>query len=113
MIESKYIYIFDIDGTICTKTAGDYKLARPLTERIVFINGLYENGNKVYFHTARGMGRNNNNASLAREQWEAFTRNQLLQWGAKFHDIFFGKPSGDFYVDDKGISDYDFFKNSQ
>jgi len=30
-------------------------------------------------------------------------------WGCKYHQLFLGKPSGDFYIDDKGINDTDFF----
>ena len=35
--------------------------------------------------------------------------NALYDWGAKYHQLFLGKPSGDFYIDDKGIKDKDFF----
>ena len=38
-----------------------------------------------------------------------FTKNQLIEWGVKHHDLFLGKPAADFYIDDKGIKDEDFF----
>ena len=31
-------YVFDIDGTICTNTNGDYLTAKPLQDRIDIIN---------------------------------------------------------------------------
>ena len=34
-------YVFDIDGTICTKTDGDYTKAIPMRDRIDFINKVF------------------------------------------------------------------------
>ena len=34
------VYVFDIDGTICTKTDGDYSKAKPMQERIDVVNKL-------------------------------------------------------------------------
>ena len=104
-------YIFDIDGTICTYSQGNYSDSEPLIERIKVINDLYKAGNIIIFQTARGMGSNGNNSILAAEKWRAFTVSQLNSWGVNYHQIFFGKPAGDIYVDDKGQSDLDFFKN--
>tara|TARA_B100001123_G_scaffold376622_1_gene443417 strand:- start:267 stop:590 length:324 start_codon:yes stop_codon:yes gene_type:complete len=103
--------VFDIDGTICSLTNGNYGFAIPYTERIAKVNELYDSGHTIIFQTARGMGRSNNNIGYANRAFYEFTRNQLLDWGVKFHDLFLGKPSGDIYVDDKGIKDENFFKN--
>ena len=104
-------YVFDIDGTICTVTEGQYEIAEPLVDRIREINKLYDAGHKIYFQTARGMGRSENNMGYANRAFYDFTRNQLNGWGVKFHDLFLGKPAGDIYIDDKGIKDEDFFGN--
>ena len=40
-------YVFDIDGTICTNTNGNYEEAKPFKERIQFINSLVDEGNKI------------------------------------------------------------------
>lgn len=102
-------YVFDIDGTICTDTGGDYASAAPLIERISLINALFNNGNIITLLTARGMGSSENDVDLAKQKWEAFTISQLRMWGVSYHYLFFGKPAGDVYVDDKAISDFDFF----
>ena len=102
-------YVFDIDGTICSLTKGDYDLAQPYFDRIEKINKLYESGNTIIFQTARGMGRNKNDPRKANNQFYHKTRKQLEEWNVKFHDLFMGKPSGDYYIDDKGIKDEDFF----
>jgi|TARA_R110002020_G_C15822171_1_gene733265 hypothetical protein len=104
-------YVFDIDGTICYTNGGDYEESVPRRDRIEKINKLYEEGNRIIFHTARGMGRSNNCISFAIESYREFTENQLEEWGVKYHALFLGKPSGDIYIDDKGIIDEDFFAN--
>lgn len=102
-------YVFDIDGTICTITDGDYANAEPLQDRIEKVNALYDEGHTIIFQTARGMGRTRNNAEHAWQLFYVFTYEQLKNWGVKFHSLFLGKPAGDIYVDDKGIKDEDFF----
>lgn len=102
-------YIFDIDGTICTNSNGKYRDAVPIISRIKIINDLYRAGNIIIFHTARGMGSSGNNFKIASERWNSFTVSQLSSWGVKYHQIFFGKPAGDIYIDDKGQNDIDFF----
>ena len=105
------IYIFDIDGTICTHTTGNYDEAEPLVERIGKNNSLYEQGHTIIYQTARGMGRTNNNVMKSYKLFYSYTTNQLDGWGVKYHDLFLGKPNGDIYVDDKGKKDEDFYSN--
>lgn len=103
-------YVFDIDGTVCTSVNdGDYLKANPYVNRIKKINELYEQGANIIFHTARGMGRHNNNAVKAQKEFYDLTVKQLDMWGIKYNRLFMGKPSGDIYVDDKGEKDEDFF----
>jgi len=102
-------YVFDIDGTICTRTYGVYETAEPYVDRIKYINELHDDGHEIIFMTARGMGRHNGNAELAHRDLYDFTHNQLTQWNAKFHDLVLGKPDGDLFVDDKGINCERFF----
>lgn len=103
------VYVFDIDGTICSKTDGDYENAEPFEKRIKKINELYEKGETIFFYTARGMGRSGNSRVAAHQALYGFTRDQLIQWGVKHDALFMGKPSGDIYVDDRGVKDEDFF----
>jgi hypothetical protein len=55
------------------------------------------------------MGRHNNNVDLAKQEFYDLTENQLKSWGCKYHSLVLGKPSGDYYIDDKGINSDDFF----
>ena len=95
------VYCFDIDGTICNDTDGDYERAVPTREVIKGINVLYDNGHKIIFYTARG--------STTGIDWYDFTRKQLDGWGVKYHGLVTGKPYADVYIDDKGIHSDEFF----
>lgn len=102
-------YVFDLDGTLCTNTDGDYSKAEPIIKRVQHVNKLFDEGNQIVILTARGMGSSGNNVDLAKLKWEDFTKKQLATWGLKYHKLFLGKPSGDLYIDDKAVRDLDFF----
>ena len=90
------VYCFDIDGTICTFTDGDYEKAIPFKEVIKKINGLYDSGYKVVFYTGRG--------STTGINWYDFTSRQLKDWGVKYHELYLGKPYADLYIDDRAVN---------
>ena len=58
-------YVFDIDGTLCSNSFGNYYLAEPFSERIAQVNKLFFEGHKIFLLTARGMGSSNNEVDLA------------------------------------------------
>jgi hypothetical protein len=100
------IYIVDIDNTICVTNkkdgAWDYTNSTPITSRIKRINELYELGHIIKYWTARGSG--------SGIDWSDLTRNQLADWGCKYHELKLGKPSYDIWIDDKAFNDKHFFE---
>ena len=98
---------FDIDGVICITKKNNYATAKPIKKVIKLINKLYEN-NYIIIFTARYMGRNKDDINKAKKQGYKLTLNQLKKWKVKFHELKFGKPSYDVFVDDKSI----FFKKN-
>lgn len=98
-------YIVDIDGTICEEF-GPVESRIPFKDRIERINALYDTGHEIVYMTARGMA-----SGRGEEQYRLLTEQQLQNWGCKYHKLLFGKPNADYYIDDKGINDLDFFKN--
>lgn len=102
-------YVFDIDGTICTNTNGDYWLAKPILERVRIVNKLHDEGHEITLFTARGMGSSGNDEQEAHKKWKELTEIQLREWGVKYNQLFLGKPAGDVYIDDKGVNDQTFF----
>ena len=103
-------YCFDIDGTICNNTWGEYEKAFPYPDRIEYVNQLYDSGNHITYLTARGMGTCDGDVLRAYAKLYNFTYEQLSEWGCKFHELRLGKPNADYYIDDKGISDKNFFE---
>ena len=92
------IYCFDIDGTICSNTNGEYDLATPFEEVIQKINSLYDNGEIIKIMTARGASSQKDHTKL--------TKKQLSEWGVKYHELKFGKPY-DLIIDDKALNSKD------
>ena len=99
------IYCFDIDKTLCSQNTYSETttyLADPFLDRIKKVNKLYDEGHTIIIETARG--------SRTGLNWEPFTKKQLKKWGVKYHQLRTGvKIFADYYIDDKAISDIDFF----
>ena len=95
------IYV-DIDETICmSPESRDYSRAVPIMKNIEKINELYDSGNTIIYWTARGTG--------SGIDWRKVTEKQFQSWGVKYHDLKFGKPIYDLFVDDKNINSERFF----
>lgn len=97
------VYCFDIDGTICTNTDGDYEKAMPFEDVIDKINQLYDAGHRIILYTARGYTTGIN--------WFDVTGKQLEAWKVRYHQLVMGKPYADLYIDDKGVQSKEFFKS--
>jgi len=95
-------YMVDIDGTICYTVNSNYEESRPYKDRIEHLNGLYEAGNEIHYYTARG--------SVSGDDWQEFTVRQLMNWGVRATTIKTGKKQYDIWIDDKAISDTEYFK---
>lgn len=96
-------YVFDIDGTIC-KEEGDVISRKPYIERINKINKLYDEGHEIVYMTARGL-----KSGRGETYYRPITEEQLKSWGCKYHELSFKIHDADFFIDDKGINDKDFF----
>jgi len=101
-------YIIDIDGTICNEIMlpngkKDYANHVPHLDRIKKINELYEEGHIIKYMTARG--------AISGFDYFNLTNNQLISWGAKFHELSVGKKEHyDVWIDDKAFWSEDFFR---
>ena len=47
------------------------------------------------------MGKNNESRNKAHSEGYQFTKNQLLKWGVKYHELKMGKPSYEIIFDDE------------
>ncbi len=94
-------FCFDIDGVLgcfadIKDMDGDYANNIANQTIVDICNKLYDAGNKIILHTARGSG--------SGIDWSEKTRTQLARWGLRYHELTFGKPAADFYIDDKMLS---------
>lgn len=90
------IYI-DIDETICNSpNKPDYTNSTPIKKNIEKANKLYEEGHTIIYWTARG--------TQTGIDWTKVTKKQFTQWGVKYHDLKFGKPYYDLFIDDKNMN---------
>ncbi len=98
-------FCFDLDGTLCTSVKNSkYSDAKPLSDRISYVNGLFESGHTIIIYTARG--------SVSKIDHENFTQKQLLEWGVKYHHLICNaKPFAHVYIDDRGHNADEWFKN--
>ena len=112
------IFCIDIDGTLTEPHKGAPWDAIPRYDRISKVNTLYDNGATIYLMTARGFIHSNaihDNISAAQTEADNFARSkteaQLTKWGVKYHKLYFGKPRAVLYVDDRAMTDHEFFQD--
>tara|TARA_R100001443_G_scaffold39054_1_gene52510 strand:+ start:4154 stop:4501 length:348 start_codon:yes stop_codon:yes gene_type:complete len=113
-------YCVDIDSTICTPgKCGTcvYEGSTPKRDRIAIINKLYEEGHYIIYFTARAMGRSSmlphhEAKQKAEELLKPLTKCQLDIWGCKYHELIFGKPHADIFIDDKAMNSEDYFERN-
>ncbi|MGE4158107.1 MAG: hypothetical protein AB7F75_03295 [Planctomycetota bacterium] len=93
----KRTFVVDVDGLLAELVPGnDYSKSRPLKENVAKLQKLYDAGHKIVLFTARGSG--------SGRDWSEATRKQMKEWGIPHHDLRFGKPAADWYIDDRLIS---------
>jgi len=103
------IYI-DIDETICNtpEASGrgrDYSKSTPIKKNINKINEMHDKGHDIVYWTARG--------GTTGEDHSEITVKQMKEWGAKFNELRFGKPSYDLFICDKAINSRDYFLSEE
>jgi len=96
------IYCLDIDGVLCDDMLGDYENSTPDWDVIEKVNQLCDEGHVVKIFTGRG--------SKTGIDWREFTERQLKSWGLKYHELIFGKPVADIFIDDKAVNIRDWIK---
>jgi dTDP-glucose 4,6-dehydratase len=87
-------FVIDVDGVVASLVPdNDYSKAEPLAGTIAAINALHDGGHRIVMLTARG--------SATGIDWRAVTEGQFARWGLRYHELHFGKPAADYYVDDR------------
>ena len=102
--------VFDLDDTISVHRNRDFENAVPIKETVEKIRRLKADGCEIYIYSARGQ----NSCKGDLELIEKRNRGQIEEWldkhGVPYDRLIFGKPLGDLYIDDKGVSLPDFLR---
>lgn len=104
----KKIFCFDLDGTICTYKqledgSYDYVNVLPIEETRLKIVELFIEGHKIIILTARHMVSCNGDVNLVEQKMRKLTEDWLSKHKIPYHELIFGKPYADFYIDDKAF----------
>ncbi|MBR3771069.1 MAG: acylneuraminate cytidylyltransferase family protein [Clostridium sp.] len=87
-------FVFDIDGVVAKlEPQLNYEETSANERMVKIINQLYDMGNEIILFTARGY--------VTGIDWRETTEKQMEAWGVKYHQLLFGKPNADYYIDDK------------
>lgn len=110
MLTTKTLRIcFDIDNTLVSKpkVPGDYSSVEPIDKNVDLLRRLKSSGHVIILHTARKMSTHAGNAGKALADIGRTTFETLEKFEIPFDEIYFGKPSADFYIDDKAINAFE------
>ncbi|PKS13030.1 hypothetical protein jhhlp_000371 [Lomentospora prolificans] len=99
-------FCFDLDFTLVGAPAvpGDYSTCPPIEKNIRLVQQLYDAGHYIIIQTARRMRTHNGNLGAILAEVGPVTFAQLAKYKIPFHDIHFGKPYADVYVDDLAVN---------
>lgn len=106
MTKRKRRFCFDLDMTLVgvPRVPGDYSTCPPIDRNIWLVRQLYSAGHHIIIQTARRMRTHNGNVGAVIADVGTVTMNQLKQYEIPYHDIHFGKPYADAYIDDLAIN---------
>jgi capsule biosynthesis phosphatase len=97
---------FDLDNTLVTypHISGDYTTVKPIYKTINILNRLYSEGHTIIIYTARRMQTHNSNIGAVMKDIGRITFDTLDKFNIQYHEIVFGKPIADIYVDDRSVN---------
>lgn len=97
--------VIDLDGTICTlkqkhETYADVQIKPGAVE---FIKKLRKEGHYVIIQTARNMATCESNLGKVMKNVGKVTLEWLEKNEVEYDEIYFGKPNGHLYIDDRAF----------
>ncbi|KAH6713398.1 capsule biosynthesis phosphatase [Leptodontidium sp. MPI-SDFR-AT-0119] len=99
-------FCFDLDMTLVGVPAvsGDYSTCPPIWKNIRLVQQLHKAGHHIIIQTARRMRTHQGNVGAILKDVGPVTFEQLERYEIPYHDIHFGKPWADVYVDDLAVN---------
>lgn len=108
-----YVFVFDIDGTICPikKSEEKYEDLVPFSEIVDKMRYYHDNGARIILFTSRNMRTYQGNIGLINKHTAAVLAKWLEKWEIPYDEIIYGKPwagKKGFYVDDRTVRPTEF-----
>lgn len=97
---------FDLDCTLLAAPSipGDYATCAPIEDNVACLRALHAQGHTIILLTERGMASSGGSVGAAVADVAAVTLASLTKHKIPYHELCFGKPVADFYVDDQAVS---------
>lgn len=102
--------VVDLDDTLSFTLNRDFKNARPNTELIQKLNGLFDKGYKIHIVTARGQISCNGDSQKASDKYYSQIATWLNVHKVKYTTLSFEKKLARYYIDDKAITPEQFLE---
>lgn len=97
--------VIDLDGTICEIKTGDqhYADVLPLPGASKKLREFRAAGHYIIIQTARNMATQENNLGKVMKNVGLTTLEWLEKHEIEYDEIYFGKPNGHIYLDDRAV----------
>ena len=97
--------VVDLDGTICPirQDPQTYADLKPLPGAIDTLKQLKADGAYIIIQTARNMATQKGNVGKVMQNIGKITLDWLAEYEVPYDEIFFGKPNGEVYLDDRAF----------
>jgi len=101
--------VFDLDNTIVSYPTQykDYSTVEPILHITNLIKSLKAKGHTIIIYTARKMVTCNDNIGRVIKEVGQVTLETLKKFDIPYDELYFGKPWGDIYIDDKAFNTFD------
>jgi len=97
--------VVDLDGTICPikDSSQSYADLKPLPGAVERLKGWRKAGHIVIIQTARNMATQQSNLGKVMKNIGQITLSWLERYDIEYDEIYFGKPNGQVYIDDRAF----------
>lgn len=102
--------VFDLDDTISVHKNRDYPNAKPIVPVIEKIRQMKDDGWEIVIYSARGQVSCKGDLKEIEHKNRPVVEEWLKRHNVPCDELIFGKPIGDVYIDDKGMSLDDFIE---
>lgn len=97
--------VIDLDGVICAIKGPNesYADVAPVPGAAERLRELRGNGHQIIIQTARNMETCDGNLGMLMKNVGKVTLDWLDRYGMEYDEIYFGKPNGHVYIDDRAV----------